>query len=107
MTDFDENWTNYKIMLSYISKTRLPFKLVLNKPNYFLSNDRNKKFKVIENPSEISKLIFDEKGLCKIYDFKYGEHTLRKILRYVALLTFINGSLFGMEVSRPSYDSLM
>ena len=51
MTDFDENWTNYKIMLSYISKTRLPFKLVLNKPNYFLSNDRNKKFKVIENPS--------------------------------------------------------
>jgi hypothetical protein len=36
-----------KIMLGYISKTRFPIKLALNKPHYFFSNDRNKKFKVI------------------------------------------------------------
>jgi hypothetical protein len=87
-------------MLNYLSKVKLPFRVLPNKQ--FFSNDRNKKFKIIENPSEISKLIFDEKGLCKIYDFKSGEHSLRKILRYVAILTFVNGALFGMEVSRPS-----
>jgi hypothetical protein len=36
-----------KIMLGYISKARFPIKLALNKPHYFFSSDRNKKFKVI------------------------------------------------------------
>ena len=31
-----------------------------------------------------------------------GENTLRKIVRYVSTLTFVNGMLFALEQSMPS-----
>ena len=31
-----------------------------------------------------------------------GENTLRKIVRYVSALTFVNGMLFALEQSMPS-----
>lgn len=81
-------------MLNYLSRARPPFKIINNRQLF--SNEKDKKYKVIQNPSDISKLIFDENGLCKIYDFKQGEPTLRKIVRYVSILTFVNGTLFAM-----------
>lgn len=87
-------------MLLLLPKVRNPLFRCFN--NCLFSNEKNKRIKVIENPADISKLIFDERGQCKIYDFKSGENTLRKISRYVTMLTFINGTLFGMELSRPS-----
>ena len=81
-------------MLPLLPKIRNPLFRCLNSPLF--SNEKNRRFKVIENPADISKLIFDERGQCKIYDFKSGENTLRKISRYVTMLTFINGTLFGM-----------
>jgi hypothetical protein len=62
----------------------------------------SKKFKVIENPADVSKLVFNEEGLCKIYEYKLGEHTLRKVVRYITSLTIINGFLFGLEQATPS-----
>ena len=38
----------------------------------YLAYFSGKKYKVIDDPSEISKLIFNEKGLCKIYEYKSG-----------------------------------
>ena len=61
-----------------------------------------KKTKIIEDPSDSSKLLFNEQGLCKIYEYKMGEHTLRKIVRYVTALTFLNGCMFGLEQTLPS-----
>lgn len=81
-------------MLNYLTRARIPLRIVTTKQ--FFSSERDKKYKVIQNPADISKLIFDENGLCKIYDFKQGEPTLRKIVRYVSILTFVNGSLFAM-----------
>lgn len=81
-------------MLNYLTRAKIPLRIVNTKQ--FFSSEREKKYKVIQNPADISKLIFDEKGLCKIYDFKQGEPTLRKIVRYVSILTFVNGTLFAM-----------
>ena len=61
-----------------------------------------KKIKIIDKTSDSSKLVFNEQGLCKIYEYKMGEHTLRKIVRYVTGLTFLNGLLFGLEQTLPS-----
>lgn len=32
----------------------------------------SKKFKVVDDPSQVSKLIFNEDGFCKIYEYKLG-----------------------------------
>ena len=66
-----------------------------------MSFAKERKFKVVDNPSEASRLIFDEQGLCKIYEFKSGENYLRRIVRYIAVLTFVNGMLYGMEMLNP------
>lgn len=73
-----------------------------NPISFGFSSDKNKKYRVIEDPADISKLVFNSQGLCKIYDYRDGEYTLRKVVRYIALLTFINGILFGMEIAKPS-----
>lgn len=31
------------------------------------ATEKGKKYKVAENPEEVSKLVFNEEGLCKIY----------------------------------------
>jgi len=61
---------------------------------------------VISDPSESSKLIFDNAGLCKIYEYKGGQNLLRKIMRYVTFITFVNGILFGLEAYRPMFGKL-
>ena len=34
---------------------------------FAFSNEKNKKIKILNDPSQVSKLIFDNDGLCKIY----------------------------------------
>jgi len=85
------------------SISRLSRIIAKPQPAYFAS----KKTKIIEDPSDTSKLIFNEQGLCKIYEYKMGEHTLRKIVRYVTGLTFLNGLMFGLEQTFPSKYSFM
>lgn len=74
-----------------LSRNKLPF-----------SNEKNKRYKIVDSPSEVSKLIFDENGLCKIYEYQSGEQNLRKLVRYITALTVLNGGMFGMESFVPS-----
>jgi hypothetical protein len=61
---------------------------------------------VVSDPSESAKLIFDGEGLCKIYEYKGGQTLLRKVLRYVTFITFVNGILFGLEAYHPMFGKL-
>lgn len=88
-------------MLPIISRLNR-FRPLLFRNTLPFSNDKNKRYKVIDNPSEISKLIFDENGLCKIYEYQSGEQNLRKLVRYITALTVLNGGMFGMESFVPS-----
>lgn len=54
-------------MLRIISSLRNISRPLLRNARACLATNRQKKYKVIEDPSDVSKLVFDEDGLCKIY----------------------------------------
>ena len=94
----------FLLMLRSIGSINRLNKILNGRPVAFFGA---KKIKIIDNPSDSSKLVFNEQGLCKIYEYKMGEHTLRKIVRYVTGLTFLNGIMFGLEQTLPSISLLI
>lgn len=75
-------------------------------PAFFLSNqiikNFSKSYKIISDPKDVSKLIFDDEGKCKIFEHKNGEYQLKWIVRVISSLTVLNSVLTGLEFSYPS-----
>ena len=59
------------------------------------------KFLIIDNPKDYTKLVFDEQGKCKIYDYLGGHQTLRQLTRTTSFITILNTLLSTMENSNP------
>lgn len=55
-----------------------------------------KNFKIITDPKDVSKLVFDDKGKCKIFEHKNGEYELKWIVRVISSLTIMNSVLTGL-----------
>lgn len=70
-----------------------------NKPLLFNNNINylfSKQYKIISDPKEVSKLIFDNQGKCKIFEHKNGEFELKWIVRVISSLTVLNSVLTGL-----------
>lgn len=93
-------------MIKLLYRAILPHKNIITQTCSAFSINRKDKVKVVSDPSESAKLIFDGEGLCKIYEYKGGQTLLRKVLRYVTFITFINGILFGLETYHPMFGKL-
>ncbi len=70
----------FKFRKAYVNNTQLTLPMFgiirqLARPNLRslaqlsrgFATEKGKKYKVAENPEEVSKLVFNEEGLCKIY----------------------------------------
>ena len=77
---------------------------LIKQNNYAFS--RMKNFKIISDPKDVSKLVFDDNGKCKIFEHKNGEYELKWIVRVISSLTVLNSILTGLEFSYPSNLSL-
>ena len=55
-----------------------------------------KNFKIISDPKDVSKLVFDDNGKCKIFEHKNGEYELKWIVRVISSLTVLNSILTGL-----------
>lgn len=55
-----------------------------------------KNFKIISDPKDVSKLVFDDDGKCKIFEHKNGEYELKWIVRVISSLTVLNSFLTGL-----------
>lgn len=53
-------------------------------------------FKIISDPKDVSKLIFDDEGKCKIFEHKNGEYEMKWIVRVISSLTVLNSFLTGL-----------
>lgn len=63
---------------------------------------RMKNFKIISDPKDVSKLVFDDNGKCKIFQHKNGEYELKWIVRVISSLTVLNSFLTGLQFTYPS-----
>ncbi len=62
--------------------------------NYAFSSRKN--FRIISDPKDVSKLVFDDNGKCKIFEHKNGEYELKWIVRVISSLTVLNSVLTGL-----------
>jgi hypothetical protein len=60
------------------------------------SFSKMKNFKIISDPKDVSKLVFDDTGKCKIFEHKNGEYELKWIVRVISSLTVLNSFLTGL-----------
>lgn len=63
---------------------------------------KQERINIVSHPKDVTKLVFDENGSCKIYEYMSGEMNIKRLARYITALTCVNSLLFGMEVSTPS-----
>lgn len=66
---------------------------VVKQNSYGFSKMKN--FKIISDPKDVSKLVFDDDGKCKIFEHKNGEYELKWIVRVISSLTVLNSFLTG------------
>lgn len=57
---------NYNMMFCRVSRI-IQYTKSKSANLFTFSNEKNKRIKILNDPSQVSKLIFDNDGLCKIY----------------------------------------
>ena len=83
------------------SSFRTYSKLGINSNLFSLVKQNNygfsrKNFKIISDPKDVSKLVFDDNGKCKIFEHKNCEYELKWIVRVISSLTVLNSILTGL-----------
>lgn len=84
---------NFRLGQRFLSRTMPKNKSLIINQNL---NMFSRQYKIISDPKEVSKLIFDDNGKCKIFEHKNGEYELKWIVRVISSLTVLNSVLTGL-----------